>query len=223
MLFAWASIERHILIFHDGWVATKKKRFLLHYLPVIIICTYSAIFYSIVYFFPPCENTVLKTGLICFSVCLYDSVGLRVYETIVNNIIPSLTIVAFSIALLVRILRQKQRMRQAIQWRKHRKMTIQLLSISFLYLVFTCPYAFMIFLRMCGLPENVGLDFEYLASFFSYYIVIFFPFVTIFTVPEVLTKFKDLFQCLRPKRSIRPEIIPMRAIAKNQDQTGTNN
>jgi len=40
LLFAWATIERHILIYHDKWVLTKTKRFFVHYLPIIIIIIY---------------------------------------------------------------------------------------------------------------------------------------------------------------------------------------
>ena len=30
----WASIERHILIFHSNWLNTAKNRFLIHWLPL---------------------------------------------------------------------------------------------------------------------------------------------------------------------------------------------
>jgi len=222
-LFAWASIERHILIFHDGLVSTRKKRFFVHYLPIIIIIIYYFIFYFIVYFFPSCENTFSNTNIICISPCLYNSIGFRVFETMANNMMPSLTIVIFSIALLLRILRQKQRMRQAIQWRKHRKMTVQLLSISFLYLVVTCPYAFMSFLRRCGLPDDVGVDFENWTVFFSYYIVILFPFVAIFSLPGLSTKIKAIFQLQRPTRLIAPAILPLRNIRRNRQIVATTN
>ena len=33
-LFAWATMERHILIFHDQYMSRVKKRFFVHYLPV---------------------------------------------------------------------------------------------------------------------------------------------------------------------------------------------
>jgi len=213
-LFAWASIERHILIFHDGWITTRKKRFFIHYLPIIIIVTYYLIFYFIVYFFPSCENVLNNTGTICISVCLYNVTGFHVFETMVNNIIPCLTIVIFSITLLLRILRQKHRMRQAIHWRKHRRMTVQLLSVSFLYLVVTCPYAFITFLRICGLSYNIGVNFEDWALFFSYYIVLFFPFVAILSVPELCTKVKTIFHLQRSVRLIAPEILPMRDVRR---------
>jgi len=55
-LMAWASIERHILVFHDQWVSTPKKRFFIHYLPLASIVIYIFTLYIIVLFFPPCQN-----------------------------------------------------------------------------------------------------------------------------------------------------------------------
>jgi len=42
LMMAWLAIERHILVFHDQWVANKRGRFFLHYLPMIIIVIYVA-------------------------------------------------------------------------------------------------------------------------------------------------------------------------------------
>ena len=56
-LFAWATIERHILIFHDSWVATKRRRLLIHYFPIVAIIVYYLVYYSIVHFVPFCENS----------------------------------------------------------------------------------------------------------------------------------------------------------------------
>ena len=56
MLMAFATIERHILVFRRGWVSTQTKRFLLHYLPLTILIIYDTVFYLVVIIFPPCEN-----------------------------------------------------------------------------------------------------------------------------------------------------------------------
>jgi hypothetical protein len=56
LVFAWASLERHILIFHDQWVSTKRKRFFVHYLPPILILAYCFIYFAVVFLFPPCQN-----------------------------------------------------------------------------------------------------------------------------------------------------------------------
>ena len=56
ILFAWMTVERHILVFHDNWLATKKKRFLIHYLPLIVVMLYCLIYHSMVVYYPPCQN-----------------------------------------------------------------------------------------------------------------------------------------------------------------------
>ena len=43
--FGYASVERHILIFHSNWVSTKKKQFFVHYLPVTTVLIYSILYY----------------------------------------------------------------------------------------------------------------------------------------------------------------------------------
>ena len=55
-LIAWATIERHILIFNDRLMKEKRWRLLLHYFPIIASLLYGFILYSYTFFFPPCDN-----------------------------------------------------------------------------------------------------------------------------------------------------------------------
>jgi hypothetical protein len=153
--------------------------------------------------------------MICVTVCSFDSFSFHAFDTLFNNIIPSLTIVIFSLALLVRVLRQKYRIRQQIQWRKHRKMTIQILSISVLYLLITAPWAIIIFLRVCGLPSNVGVSYEYYTNFIDYFIVPLFPFVALLSLPKLSIKVKKFLHVHRRRRSIEPQIVVGRAVKIN--------
>jgi hypothetical protein len=89
MLFSWATIERHILIFHDKWVSTKKKRLFVHYLPLILLVVYCVIFYSVINFFPPCQNILYNPYADCLFNCVYYSYIFTMYETVVHQIIPS--------------------------------------------------------------------------------------------------------------------------------------
>jgi hypothetical protein len=216
LLFAWASIERHILIFHDTWVSTEKKRFIFHYLPLIIIIIYWFIFYSYVYFYPSCENTYDDSQMICMTVCLFNNFAFRAFETFFNNIISNLIIVIFSVALLLRVLWRKYLVRRELNWRKHRKMTIQLLSISALYLLITSPWALMVFLRICGLPSNVGAAFESYSLFVSYYMVILFPFVSLLSLSKLKSRMKKILQLKRPGRAVGPEPLALRNLRNNQ-------
>lgn len=204
ILFAWASFERHILIFHDRWLATKRRRFFLHYLPIISLVLYCLIPYGISYFFPPCENTFDYSTGPCISTCTEGFPTIEVFEIVANNILPSFMIIILSLALLFRVVRQKRRIQQAIQWRKHRKMTIQLLSISSLYLVVTCPFALSRFLLICGLQRQIEIGFDDYAVFISYYAVLLFPFVVMFSVPDFWRKVNEIFRRRRHERRITP-------------------
>jgi hypothetical protein len=216
LLFAWASIERHILIFHDRWVSTKRKRIFVHYLPVVIISMYWFLFYAYVYFYPSCENTFDSTQMICVTVCLFSSFSFHAFDLLFNNVLPTLTIVIFSVTLLLRVLRQKQRMRQPILWRKHRKMTVQLLSISALYLLITAPWAIIVFLRICGLPQEIGAKFEDYSYFVSYYMVLIFPFVSLLSLPELRLKLNKLLQLQQRGAHVRPDPLAGRDVRTNQ-------
>ena len=218
ILFAWASIERHILIFHDQWVATRKKRFFIHYLPPVLLMLYCFIIYGIVYFFPFCQNTIDNALAFCIIMCSFDNNVFSMWETIVNQLLPNLIIIIFSMALIVRILWQKHRVHQPIQWRKYRKMIIQLLAISLLYLIFSFPNTLMILMYLCGLSYNTNGDVKKYAEFFSYLIILFFPFACILSLPGLKNKIQKILPLrLRRARAVGPEILNIRNNINNQN------
>ncbi|CAF1302470.1 unnamed protein product [Rotaria sp. Silwood1] len=75
MLMWWMSIERHLLIFHSHLFDTSKRRWLLHYIPLLALVIYIAGFYAIVIFLYPCEPQPdyfsVLCGLPCFSLESY--------------------------------------------------------------------------------------------------------------------------------------------------------
>ncbi|CAF1178115.1 unnamed protein product [Adineta ricciae] len=204
MLFAWATVERHILIFHDRWISTRKSRLILHYFPLLFFPFYLFLFYFCVYFFPPCENYSDPSSPVCMWPCLYDSYALSMYDYVMEQILPTFTIVFCSISLLVRVLWQRVRMRQTIHWKKHRKMAIQVLSISCVYLLLLLPYAIIYILRYCvGLSYPLLIEFSTSTVFTSYFIILLFPFVSVISLPELQTRMRNLLH-LRPARHIQP-------------------
>ncbi|CAF0975202.1 unnamed protein product [Rotaria sp. Silwood1] len=215
MLFCWATIERHILIFHSRWVMTKKKRFFIHYLPLILLLLYCIIYYSVANFFPPCQNYFDDSSMQCYYLCFYDTYAIFMWEMLVHEIIPSITIVISSLALIIRVSRQKNRVNQLIRWRKRRKMTIQSLSISLLFTIFFFPVAMMNFIYLCGLPYSEGTEvFEYIL-FFSYYMPLLLPFVCILSLPELRNKISNILKSRRQVRRIEPEICGIIMIARH--------
>jgi ABC-type dipeptide/oligopeptide/nickel transport system permease component len=104
----WASIERHILIFNDRWLATKSGRFLAHYLPLIVILIYIFIFYIYVLFIFPCENTYAYDLPVCNAYpCYQNNPILGMWDFIGHNVLPGFLVAFVSVALLIRVIRQK--------------------------------------------------------------------------------------------------------------------
>jgi hypothetical protein len=63
ILMVWASVERQILIFHHQWLNTKKKRILIHYIPLITIILYTCIFDIVCICFVPCQANLIIARL----------------------------------------------------------------------------------------------------------------------------------------------------------------
>jgi hypothetical protein len=197
-LFAWATIERHILIFHERCLRTKMKRAFVHYLPMLVLFLYCLVYYSVMYFFPPCSNFYFYVRKTCAYPCIVMNYPFFVYDTVVQQILPVMVIVLSSMLLMIRVLWRKYRLRQPQQWRKNRKMTIQLLSISLLYLFFSFPYSIVSILMLCGgLPADLIFALYDYSVFLIDFPVLFFPFICLLSFSEVRMRVMKIFQCRR--------------------------
>lgn len=200
-LFAWSTVERHILVFHESWVGTSKKRFFFHYFPIIVIIIYNIVFYIIVYYGVSCDNSFddFLHGSI-YVPCTFDQTILGSLDLFLQQVIPMLTIIVASFGLLGRIAIQKARVRQAFQWRKYRKLTIQSVSISAICILFNSPWVFTALAFQCGAPIEVVLPILTYSNFVYYNIPFCFPFVCCLTLAELRKKFKHLIFCNRYQR-----------------------
>ena len=203
VLVAGATVQRHILIFNSQWLVNRRKRFLIHYLPIFTIAMYDIVFHTFTILFPPCKNTFDYSLPLCgHPMCLYRSEFLSMWDIIFNEIVPTLIIVTFGIALLIRVIRQKRRALQHVEWRKHRKMTIQILSISSLYFFLYIPMMSIEIFESCCKPTDIGNTLEVIIEFLAYYVMLLFPFVNLLSLPNLKTKFKRLIKT--KNRRIRP-------------------
>ena len=133
MLLAYAAIKRHVLIFH--------------YIPLSLTIIYGLSVYIILIFFAPCENLYDYTQPLCGSPCYFSVYDLVIYDVTVNCIFPVVLMIFFNLTLIIRHIRQKQRVTQQIQWHKHRKMIFQLLSITLLLLIFYLPICILMMIN----------------------------------------------------------------------------
>ena len=207
---AWGSIHRYLLIYHDRMFSNSKKRFLFHYLPLVFLALYILIFYVIVIVFPPCENTFDYALPVCndFPCYLNDHV-LGIWNSVVNNILPTMIITIFSLMLLIRVYWQKRLLNQRNRWRKQRKMTIQLVSTCSLYLIANIPLNTLAFARLCGLPEGVGVESQLYFAFLCYFVILLYPFVCLGSLSELRKKisWKRLLLLQRAQQNVvvRPQ------------------
>ncbi len=132
----------------------------------------SFVFFNILYHF-----LLLSTLYeLCLDPCIIYNDAFSMWEMIAHQSLPSVIIIVFSLALFVRVLRQQYRANQAIQWQKHQKMTVQVLSISFLYVVFIFPYVIYSFMLIYSVSDRQLRDFGEYAEVLSYFMTLLLPF-----------------------------------------------
>ena len=204
MLMAWASIERHILIFHQNWIVTNLQRWLLHYLPLIILSVYPGVFYAVIFFIVPCDVPFdyTLTGCGVYS-CIYNNLAISLWDNIAHYLLPIFLIVVFSVALLVRVLYHRCRVHGRIEWRNYSKMAVQLLSISAIYFVFLLPTMVFNSAYTFGLSRDVAADVFYTTILFNYYTILLAPFVCVVSLPELRSKLRQIMFC-RGRQAVAP-------------------
>jgi hypothetical protein len=183
-LLLFTSIERHILTFHSQMVATKRKRLLFHYLPLFLTVLFMITLYGVVIFAPICENTFDYTSDLCGGLPCYESITfLAMFEQIGFGMIGSCLIAVINLLLLIRVIWQKHRVHQVIEWRKQRKIAIQVISMSTLYLIFALPFTIIYIVRLSGQPDW-AMEVVSVFFFLSYFTIFFLPFVCLATLPQ---------------------------------------
>lgn len=220
-LFAWATVQRHILIFHDRWISTKKRRLIVHYGPMFAIIIYHLIYWTLIQFVLPCGNDShgsLDSGL--FIPCLFNKSILGTWDLIFNQVIPIFTIVVFSIGLIVRVVLQKRRLNQQMKWRRHRKMMIQLISLTSLYVVFNLPWVALILSSQFGLSHDIFDPVSIYLGYFFYYVVFFFPFACCASLSELRQKCSQCFGIQYCQRRTTPGNI-VASTSTKQNTPGT--
>ena len=213
----WASIERHILIFHSTILNTKSRRLLFHYLPLVLFTLYCPLVYIYMILIYPTSEQPDFTVLFCAGPFFYFTIPpwFVWYESVVHYVTPIVFAMLITAALPLRVFLQKHRLHVGNSWRQYRKMTIQLLSIVGVY-VFDLPYVFVTIVRWSG-ASDFATDLQ--APYFYYCTFIpmmLFPFATIGSVPDVKRKLCD-FLC--PNWQRRTNTVVPRTLLQLKTQT----
>jgi len=127
----------------------------------------------------------------CFE---YEGV-IGTMDWIIGSLIPVLLTAIFNIFLVVRAVYQKYKMQGDRAWRTTRKLTVQLLSMSLLFLTLYFPMVLFALIRLWFDPSFL---FVFITNYFAYtgYLVpLLTPFVCLISLPEMVREMKKLCCC----------------------------
>jgi len=208
LLLAWASIERHILVFALQRFRSKRQKFYGHYLPITFCLIYPIIFYTYTIFFYSCDNVFNYQQYLCGSPCFKtSSFLLNGYDQLMHTLIPCIIIVIFSLVLLIRVIRHKRQIQgQLFSWRKQQRMVVQLFSIVCLYTVMITPPVVVIIIRITISKTFAIVEYTLYISYLFYFLPLFLPFVCLGSVDNLRMKINSLLQIIRV-RSSRVDVI----------------
>ncbi|CAF1060857.1 unnamed protein product [Adineta ricciae] len=216
-LMAWASIERHILIFHSHWFATKSKRFVFHYFPLFLCLIYPIIIYSFMLFIRPCTIQFDYHQSQCgFYGCVTLNTNLAIFDVLAHNFIPITIVFTLNIALFIRVLYHRHRVQQRIDWRNYKKMAIQLLLIAAVFILFLFPPIILYTAYSFGLSWNVGADYISDGVYFGFYAFMLIPFASLSSLPKLRKKCKNIIFFWQRHPTINPEAMLLTRIKPNQ-------
>ncbi len=148
------------------------------------------IFYFSIFFIVPFNILYNYNRRLCGRcVCITLILLIVLLDSIANYIIPA---VIFSVVLFVRVLYHKYRIRQRIEWRNYKKIEVQLLPISALYILLQLPSMILYAAYSAGLSRNVAGDYYSDSLYFCFWVILFTPFVSAVSLPELKTKCRNL-------------------------------
>lgn len=202
-LMAWISFERHIIVFHDHLLSTQKKRLLIHYVPLTVLILYGVLFYLCAICFYPCEYTFDYTATYCgVYPCFLHYPAISMFDLTVNGVAPILLEVFFSLSFLARVTWERYRKNLPIQWRKQRKMTIQLMAISIPNYALNFPNVVILLMHATGVPRTVGSTASKYLAFFMYSLNFIMPFICLVSIGNWKKVFAE--KILRRQQRVTP-------------------
>lgn len=209
LIMLWGSFERHLLVFHIHFFVSRKHRLCIHYLPLLVIITYLILYYIGVIFIYPCYNEFKFDVPLCDAACYTNDSIISIYDLLAHNFLPVCFISLFSIGLIVRVsYGRRMQHHQHVQWRKYRKMVLQLLYISCLFLVCVVPSTLVRFVQIFGGMINFARYVEMIYFFYLFWLLaLLLPFVCIGCLPEVVLKVKtQLTRWIHRNNTVMPDI-----------------
>jgi hypothetical protein len=196
-LMAWASIERHLLIFHPQTIMhIQWKKWVFHFIPIALCFIWISTFnFVVIVISPDCINKWNFNDYICGLPCIFttNSVVYSMISYIVNVVFPLSVITVANIALIIRVIYEKISHHQTVHWRRQRKMASQLWLISSLYLACWLPLTISHLILVTVSPSFLLKQIE-TTFFLVYFVPLLLPIVCLNTFPELIDKFRQIIR-----------------------------
>lgn len=147
-LIALFSLERYIMIFFKQvLMKSKSRRLCAYYGLVIFVVVFIFVWYIYLIRFYPCvqleslDFTQIFCGVACYQIEA-NEIFLN-FDWILNALLPVFLTIMFTFLLTSHVIYQKHKIRRHLAnqeiWKRTRKMFLQLLPITLLFLVFNMP------------------------------------------------------------------------------------
>ena len=205
-VMAWISIERHLLIFHRnllGDIGTWKRWF-THVAPWIICPMFPILFYTVVIAISPmCTTTWYFDTILCGQAC-YLTTSWASIDIFLNVVATISVILIANLTLILRVIHQRRTVRGTTQvdWRKQRKMVLQLSAFSTLYLSVWLPLSSIQLIQLYADPTFLAAQVDTF-NFLAYVGILLLPGVCITSIPQLSQRIRNLFR-RRHQRAIAP-------------------
>ena len=208
-LLAWCSIERHFFVFHGPLMQKRAALIILHYIPMIISLVYLSSFYVVVMFLQTaCTNTWDYSLPWCGLPCFVFFADLWSFDWLFHCAFPNILIVVVNSCLFGRIIWQKIKRQRPIQWRRQRKLIVQSVFISALYLIFYLPMVVVGVIQSLWSHDFLAeIQIEYF-YFLIYFTTQFLPFVIAGQLPGLRREWRAWYQRLTQQHTMRTQIHP---------------
>ena len=205
------SIERYLFVFRVNFYLTANHRLFFHYIPLMTIIVYLIFFYIVAIFIYPCDHQFDFTQPLCGLPCYTKHANISLYDLIVHTWIPLFGEITITISLVFRTVYRKRvgLQQQGLQWRRHRKMIIQLLLISSLYSSCQFPFASILFIQLFINLSSLAVYLEIVYFYYLFWLLtLLLPFACMGCFPEIMRKFKNTFiRQVRRNHTITPAAI----------------
>lgn len=207
-----ASIERYLLVFHKSLFTRRKVLF--HFIPMTICALYIPVVYMYLVVLSPCvyNHQYDLSAFACGGACFFAQVPVNTYDTIVDTMLPCFVILIFNGLMIGRSFVLKRRALKSLSisntLKRNRRMTIQLLAISFSCLIAWMPWVVIIIVQNFFDPSFGDWFITHILHYLPYLTASASPFLALIGLPTIRQRLRMLKKQLIAAKCLLP-VVPI--------------